>query len=110
MHDTQEPGSSVREDEWLVVRCQLGEAPAFDELAERWGRPLWRYVRRLANTDEAAEEIVYAGARPGAYKAAAVGLLMLAAALGLLVHAQRSFARLSERRDALERQLGRIPR
>jgi len=47
-----------RQDEWLVVRCQLGERPAFDELIQRWHEPLWRYVRRLTGEDEAAKDIV----------------------------------------------------
>jgi RNA polymerase sigma factor (sigma-70 family) len=46
------------EDEWLVVRCQLGERPAFDELVARWGEPVWKYVRSLTNSDEVASEIV----------------------------------------------------
>lgn len=33
-----------RADALLVVRCQLGEAAAFDALARRWARPLSRYV------------------------------------------------------------------
>lgn len=44
--------------ELVVVRCQLGERPAFDELVDLWHRPLWRFVRRLVNTDHAAEEVV----------------------------------------------------
>ena len=43
--------------ELLVVRCQLGEREAFDELAERWHLPIWRYVRRLLGRDDEAEEI-----------------------------------------------------
>lgn len=43
--------------ELLVVRCQLGEREAFDELAERWHLPIWRYVRRLLGRDEEAEEV-----------------------------------------------------
>lgn len=46
-----------KEDEWLVVRCQLGERPAFDELIERWHEPLSKYLRRLAGDDEAAKEV-----------------------------------------------------
>ncbi len=46
------------EDELLVVRCQLGERSAFDELIRRWHEPLWRYVRRLADDDDAAADIV----------------------------------------------------
>ncbi|MFP5285477.1 MAG: RNA polymerase sigma factor [Thermoanaerobaculia bacterium] len=43
--------------ELLVVRCQLGEREAFDELAERWHLPIWRYVRRLLGREEEAEEV-----------------------------------------------------
>lgn len=57
MTDIQDPNTRAREDEWLVVRCQLGERPAFDELIERWGEPVWKYVRRLANSDDAADDI-----------------------------------------------------
>ncbi len=48
----------LREDEWLVVRCQLGERAAFDELIERWQGPLWTYLRRLAGDEEAAREVL----------------------------------------------------
>jgi hypothetical protein len=41
------------------------------------------------------------------YGAAAVGLLLLAVAAALLVQANRTFARLAERRQALERELRR---
>lgn len=46
------------ENELLAVRCQLGEAAAFDELITRWHGPLWGFVRRLAGDDEAAREIL----------------------------------------------------
>lgn len=39
------------------------------------------------------------------YAAAGVGVVMLAAAIAILVHARRRFAELSLRRDALERRL-----
>lgn len=57
---TDDDGSDVRarEDEWLVVRCQLGERPAFDELIQRWHEPLWKYVRRLTDDDDTAREVV----------------------------------------------------
>jgi RNA polymerase sigma-70 factor (ECF subfamily) len=55
--DIQDSNTRAREDEWLVVRCQLGERPAFAELIERWGEPVWKYVRRLANSDDAADDI-----------------------------------------------------
>ena len=57
MTDIQNPHARAREDEWLVVRCQLGEREAFDELIERWGAPVWKYVRRLTNSDDAADEV-----------------------------------------------------
>ena len=47
----------ARQDEWLVVRCQLGERPAFDALIERWHAPLWRYIRQLTPNDDVAQEI-----------------------------------------------------
>ncbi|MFG6416505.1 RNA polymerase sigma factor [Roseateles sp. DC23W] len=43
-------------DEWLAVRCQLGEREAFDELVARWQLPLWRYARQLAGSDSAADD------------------------------------------------------
>jgi len=46
------------EDELLAIRCQLGEAVAFDDLIARWHGPLWGFVRRLAGDDEAAREIL----------------------------------------------------
>lgn len=58
MNERNDPQIQAREDEWLVVRCQLGERPAFDELIERWHEPLWKYVRRLTGEDEAARDIV----------------------------------------------------
>jgi RNA polymerase sigma-70 factor (ECF subfamily) len=47
-----------KEDEWLVVRCQLGDRPAFDELIDRWNGPVWKYVRRVTGEDDAAQEIM----------------------------------------------------
>jgi RNA polymerase sigma-70 factor (ECF subfamily) len=58
MQEPLDPREGARTDELLVVRCQLGERPAFDELIERWGGPVWKYVRRLARADHEAEEIV----------------------------------------------------
>lgn len=46
-----------KEDEWLALRCQLGERDAFDELIARYHQPLWRYVRRLTGQDDAAQEV-----------------------------------------------------
>jgi len=47
-----------RADELLAIRCQLGERAAFAELIGRWHEPLWRYLRRLANSDQAADDLV----------------------------------------------------
>lgn len=46
-----------KEDELLVIRCQLGERSAFDELVERWYAPVWRYLRRVAGGDEVASDV-----------------------------------------------------
>ena len=43
------------EDEWIAVRCQLGERAAFDELIRRWHGPIRQYVRRLADDDVAQD-------------------------------------------------------
>ena len=48
-----------------------------------------------------------ATARPEPYKAAAVGVVMLGAAAWTLIHAHRSFSRLTERRNLLEKEIGR---
>lgn len=45
-------------DEWLAVRCQLGEREAFDELVAQWQQPLWRYARQLAGSDAAADDAI----------------------------------------------------
>jgi RNA polymerase sigma factor (sigma-70 family) len=36
-------------DQLLVVRCQLGERAAFDDLIRRWSGPLHRYALKLTN-------------------------------------------------------------
>ena len=46
------------DDEWLAVRCQLGERDAFDALIKRWHTPLAAYVQRMAVSDHAADDIV----------------------------------------------------
>ncbi|HEY6125637.1 MAG TPA: sigma-70 family RNA polymerase sigma factor [Steroidobacteraceae bacterium] len=46
-----------RTDELLAVRCQLGERAAFDALIARWHEPLWRYLRRLADSDDTARDL-----------------------------------------------------
>jgi hypothetical protein len=52
----------------------------------------------------------YLGAGSAPFAAATMGLGLLAGAIALLVRAHRRVARLTARRDALERELGRHPR
>src|SRR5688572_29451437 len=47
----------VRADELLAIRCQLGEREAFDALIARWHEPIWRYLRRLTDSDDAAADL-----------------------------------------------------
>lgn len=44
------------QNELTVIRCQLGEREALDELVERWHPPLWRYIRRMVEHNDQAEE------------------------------------------------------
>jgi RNA polymerase sigma factor (sigma-70 family) len=55
--DNTGPEQRAKEDELLVIRCQLGERSAFDELTERWHSPLWKYVRRQTGEDDAAKDV-----------------------------------------------------
>ena len=41
-------------DELLVLRCQEGDAEAFDELVGRWQERLWRHAWRLTSSRDAA--------------------------------------------------------
>jgi RNA polymerase sigma-70 factor (ECF subfamily) len=45
-------------DERLAIRCLLGEPAAFDELIDRWHPGVWRYARRMAGSDDAADDAV----------------------------------------------------
>src|SRR6185295_11497069 len=42
----------------LVVRCQLREEEALDDLVGLWHQRLWRYTRTLVSSDEAANEAI----------------------------------------------------
>lgn len=44
-------------DQLLVVRCQLGERAAFDDLIRRWSGSLHRYALKLANDPELAHDL-----------------------------------------------------
>src|SRR6188472_1510114 len=50
--------SEAIEQELLAIRCQLGEIAAFDELVARWHAPMWQYVRRMADHNELADELI----------------------------------------------------
>jgi RNA polymerase sigma factor (sigma-70 family) len=52
------PRVSRSADELLVVRCQLGEPDAFDDLVARWHAPLWLYIRRMSGRDQEAQDIL----------------------------------------------------
>jgi RNA polymerase sigma-70 factor, ECF subfamily len=41
-------------DELLVLRCQEGDAEAFERLVERWQERLWRHAWRLTGEENAA--------------------------------------------------------
>lgn len=42
----------------LVVRCQLGERDALEELVARWERPLLFYVRRFVRDEHDARQVM----------------------------------------------------
>lgn len=50
--------AETRADEILAIRCQLGERSAFESLIARWHEQLWRYLRRLADSNEVADDLV----------------------------------------------------
>ena len=54
--DPSSPGTAY--DEWLVLRCQIGERDAFDDLIARWHPLLWRYAVRLTNDPDTAGDAV----------------------------------------------------
>ena len=45
-------------DESLVLRCQEGDAAAFDELVGRWQERLWRHAWRLTGNRDAAWDAI----------------------------------------------------
>ncbi len=49
---------SADQDEWIVLRCQIGERDAFDLLIARWHPMLWRYAARVTNDPDAASDVV----------------------------------------------------
>ncbi|MFQ6309039.1 RNA polymerase sigma factor [Lysobacter capsici] len=53
----QERTDRARADQLLVVRCQLGERAAFDDLIRRWSGSLHRYALKLSNDPELADDL-----------------------------------------------------
>jgi RNA polymerase sigma factor (sigma-70 family) len=45
-------------DELLVLRCQEGDAEAFERLVGRWQRRLWRHAWRLIGDESTAWDVV----------------------------------------------------
>jgi RNA polymerase sigma-70 factor, ECF subfamily len=45
-------------DELLVLRCQEGDAEAFEALVGRWQRRLWRHAWRLTGNESAAWDVL----------------------------------------------------
>ncbi len=56
MHKGYQEDSGEISDELLAIRCQLGEADAFDELVHRWHAPLWGFLRRLSGDADIAAD------------------------------------------------------
>ena len=45
-------------DELLVLKCQGGDLPAFDELVTRWQKRIWRHAYHLIGQEDAAWDVV----------------------------------------------------
>lgn len=59
LQPNQDDSAPVRTaDELLVVRCQLGEPRAFDDLVASWHAPLWQYIRRMVGRDDEAQDLL----------------------------------------------------
>ena len=54
---SRENHQTSRSDELFAIRCVLGERDAFDALIARWHEPVWRYLRRLSGSDDAAADL-----------------------------------------------------
>jgi RNA polymerase sigma-70 factor (ECF subfamily) len=50
--------ASRTRDEWLTLRCQAGEAGAFEELLAVMERPLLYYATKILGNDEAALDVL----------------------------------------------------
>ena len=56
--ETTHPGGmrDIVYDQWLVLRCQGGDAKAFSELFQRWHPRLQRHARRLLDSEDDAND------------------------------------------------------
>jgi RNA polymerase sigma-70 factor (ECF subfamily) len=57
-HAQQRTPDDDAHDEWVVVRCQLGEREAFDPLIARWHPALCRYASRVGGDPDRTADIV----------------------------------------------------
>jgi len=56
--DEHETGRAEFEENLLVLRCQLGSEPAFEQLHRRYDARLGYYLRRLLGADGRAEDVL----------------------------------------------------
>lgn len=47
-----------RRDELLAIRCQLGESAAFEALIKQWAPALYRYLVRITDDPDAAQDLL----------------------------------------------------
>jgi RNA polymerase sigma-70 factor, ECF subfamily len=87
-------------DEWLALRCQAGEPGAFADLIAEMERPLFYYVSKLTNSQDAALDIIqdlWLRTLPGIQRlkeAGSVRAWLYRAAHGLAIdHIRRDIAR-----------------
>jgi hypothetical protein len=122
------PEQRGREDEWLVVRCQLAFGVMIGIGLSWVAFALWVLTHRrllLARHRIVAGRMAvtftalflagalaagYQSGARAAFAAAALGIVMLGAAVAMLLQAHRAFDRLTARRRALELELGRNAR
>jgi RNA polymerase sigma factor (sigma-70 family) len=57
-HQPSRAASDADHDEWVVLRCQIGEREAFDLLIARWHPRLWRYAVSVTGDPDAAADAV----------------------------------------------------
>jgi RNA polymerase sigma-70 factor (ECF subfamily) len=53
-----EPSQSRTYDEWLAIRCVLGEPGAFEEMVREMERPLLYYAAKLLGDDDRALDVL----------------------------------------------------